>query len=44
MLAARALSQKTPPATLNGVTLSQPVATLPDASASIANSGTTPLR
>ncbi len=43
VLAARALSQKTPPATLNGVTLSQPVATLPDASASIANSGTTPL-
>ena len=43
VLAARALAQKTPPATLNGVTLSQPVATLPDASASIANSGTTPL-
>ena len=39
VLAARALSQSAPPAALNGVTLTQPVASLPDASAAIANNG-----
>jgi uncharacterized protein YfaS (alpha-2-macroglobulin family) len=43
VLAARALSQSVPPAALNGVTLGQPVTSLPDASASIANNGNQPL-
>lgn len=43
VMAARALSQSTPPAMLNGVALNQPVTALPDADAAIANSGDTPL-
>ncbi|MGA0613289.1 MG2 domain-containing protein [Paracoccus sp. KR1-242] len=43
VMAAQALSHTVPPATLNGVALTQPVAALPDATASIANPGDTPL-
>ncbi|RCW82913.1 alpha-2-macroglobulin family protein [Paracoccus lutimaris] len=43
VLAARALAQSVPPAALNGVTLTQPVASLPDTAASIANNGDQPL-
>nr|WP_142663403.1 alpha-2-macroglobulin family protein [Paracoccus laeviglucosivorans] len=43
VMAARALSQSTPPAMLNGVALTQPVTALPDADAAIANNGDQPL-
>ncbi|WP_323716211.1 alpha-2-macroglobulin family protein [Paracoccus aminovorans] len=39
VMAAQSLSRATPPATLNGVALTQPVASLPDAEASLANTG-----
>ena len=43
VLAAQALSQSPPQASLNGVALDQPVTSLPDASAAIANPGDQPL-
>lgn len=43
VMAAQALSQEPPTALLNGVALSQPVASLPDAQASLANNGDRPL-
>ena len=43
ILAAQELAQAVPPAMLNGVALTQPVASLPDASASISNPADTPL-
>lgn len=39
VMAAQSLSRSTPPATLNGVALTQPIASLPDAGASLANTG-----
>ncbi|WP_017998686.1 alpha-2-macroglobulin family protein [Paracoccus sp. N5] len=39
VMAAQALSQSVPPAALNGVALTQPVTSLPDADASLANNG-----
>ncbi|CAM3966237.1 MG2 domain-containing protein [Paracoccus yeei] len=43
VMAAHALSGDVPPATMNGVALTRPVATLPDDAAVIANPGDTPL-
>lgn len=43
VMAAQALAATPPAATLNGVSLNQPVASLPDADASIGNPGDTPL-
>ncbi|MFT4014791.1 MAG: alpha-2-macroglobulin family protein [Paracoccus sp. (in: a-proteobacteria)] len=43
VMAAQALSQGAPGASLNGIALSQPVLALPDSSASIANTGTAPV-
>ncbi len=43
VLAARALSQATPPVQLNGTALAQPVVGLPDVSASLSNNGNAPV-
>lgn len=43
VMAAQALAQSVPAAALNGVALTQPIASLPDAEASLANSGDRPL-